>query len=239
MFSGASDGIIRKWDMSGATVASLRGHSKRIRALILTKDDRWLFSCCNDKTIRVWPSDGTAAQRVLSGHTDYVNDAEVLEDGDDPLLFSASDDGTVGKWNWRTGKLLDQFKGHKLQVKSVCISAGYVFSGSNDKTARQWSLSGDEIRVFKGHTGRLTSVKATSSTLFTASLDHSVRVWDISTGRPLRVLKEHSADVYAICLSPDSRWLFSSSFDKTIKQYDAVSYECIRTFTGKHAAAVG
>ena len=83
------------------------------------------------------------------------------------------------------------FVGHKRTVFSIkCVSPGSVFlSGSEDRTAKLWSVStGACLRTFAGHGGPVHDVAVVDQvTLLTASRDRAVRVWDtFSPGVPFR-----------------------------------------------------
>merc|ERR1719261_1406322 len=55
LFSGSCDGEIRLWNLaSQKTVRTVRAHSGFVRGMTLGSNDRFLFSCGDDKTIKQW-----------------------------------------------------------------------------------------------------------------------------------------------------------------------------------------
>ena len=51
-------------------------------------------------------------------------------------------------------------------------------------------------------------------------VDRYVRIWDIETGRLLRSLRGHTADIRALVFTPDGRTLASGSEDRTIRLWE-------------------
>jgi serine/threonine-protein kinase len=68
--------------------------------------------------------------------------------------------------------------------------------------------------------------------LLTSGQDKLVRVWDATTGKPVRTLKGHEANVRALSLLPGGRRVLTASADKTVKLFDIETGEHVRTFFG-------
>ena len=88
--------------------------------------------------------------------------------------------------------MVREFKGHNEgAVSSVCVTLDgkYLITGSDDNTARLWSLEdGTMVREFKGHKGAVSSVCMTvdGKHLITGSWDKTARFWllDVTEGTP-------------------------------------------------------
>lgn len=61
-----------------------------------------------------------------------------------PLVVTGCLDGIVRCWDERTGGCVRTFRGHRAAVQALAISGdgGWVLSGSEDGTARVFSLAG-------------------------------------------------------------------------------------------------
>jgi WD40 repeat protein len=59
--------------------------------------------------------------------------------------------------------------------------------------------------------------------MFSGSLDRSIRVWDLSVETPkiLLALRDHTAAVTSLVLSPDGEELISGSQDDTVRIWRA------------------
>lgn len=85
------------------------------------------------------------------------------------------------------GASVYQLTGHKKKCNAVAwsCSGNTLASGSNDGTAKLWSVSssgkGREVGTLKGHSGSIDQLgwhPSNSSTLATAASDKTVRIWD-------------------------------------------------------------
>ncbi|MBA3954857.1 hypothetical protein H0X48_06065 [Candidatus Dependentiae bacterium] len=116
-----------------------------------------------------------------------------------------------------------ELKGHTDWVSSVAFSSDgkFVVTGSNDKTARIWSLDTLESRELKGHTDCVTSVAFSpdGKFLLTNSKDKTARLWDVDTLKS-REFKGHTGNIISIEFSSDSKLVLTLSDDKNT---------CIRT----------
>ncbi|HXH93184.1 MAG TPA: TIR domain-containing protein [Thermoanaerobaculia bacterium] len=66
---------------------------------------------------------------------------------------------------------------------------------------------------------------------------NTVRLWDVGTGRCLRVMKGHSADVWCIAWSNDQRRALSGGDDNDIRIWEVETGRCLRLLEG-HAGRV-
>eukprot|EP00976_Prorocentrum_cordatum_P024312 494927-Prorocentrum_minimum.AAC.1 len=70
------------WDAeSHACIATLEGHTGRVRSVAVTSDGRRYLSGSNDKTVRMWDAESHACIATLKGHTDWVRSVAVTPDG--------------------------------------------------------------------------------------------------------------------------------------------------------------
>jgi WD40 repeat protein/uncharacterized caspase-like protein len=62
--------------------------------------------------------------------------------------------------------------------------------------------------------------------------DFSIRLWDAASGRELRTMSGHGANIHALAFSPDGRILASSGFDAAVKLWDTATGREIATLNG-------
>jgi small GTP-binding protein len=112
---------------------------------------------------------------------------------------------------------------------------GYLLSGHDDGTVRQWDLeNGRCLRTFNGNARKVCSVAwSTDKRLaLSGSFDKTVRLWDVETGGCLRVLTGHRASVYRVEWSNDQNRALSSSEDNDVRLWDVKTGRCLRVFEG-------
>jgi WD40 repeat protein len=90
--------------------------------------------------------------------------------------------------------------GHAGPVYSLSFSASeeYMISGSEDGTARLWSLETmSNLGVYRGHNFPVWTVDFSSTNLYfaTGSYDRTARLWSCDHIYPLRIFVGHQSDV--------------------------------------------
>jgi WD40 repeat protein len=62
-----------------------------------------------------------------------------------------------------------------------------------------------------------------------ASYENCIKLWDVDNDyKFLKRLSGHTESVSALCFSAKDNMLLSASFDKTIRFWDAETYECLK-----------
>jgi WD40 repeat protein/serine/threonine protein kinase len=90
---------------------------------------------------------------------------------------------------------------------------------------RSWSLE------TRGHRSLVLSVAYRPSDgrlLASAGHDAIIRLWDPATGRLVRALLGHAAEVLALAWSPDGKYLASAGMDHTVRFWDGASGQVLR-----------
>lgn len=89
----------------------------------------------------------------------------------------------------QTGEKIKSFDGHTDLVTSICVSNGMLFSGSSDRTIRQWNTkSGECLRTYKGHTKGINGLFVSGSFLYSGSDDKKCRKWDVMVDNVMVIL---------------------------------------------------
>ncbi|RKP27262.1 WD40-repeat-containing domain protein [Syncephalis pseudoplumigaleata] len=133
------------------------------------------------------------------------------------------------------------------------FASGRVVSGSSDRTVRVWDGNiGECERVLASHSGSIYCLQLEGERLFTGSQDRTIKHWELSrlpgkeegahrrkktirdaaqseqpTGDPCLVntLTGHTDAV--TCLHFDAEYLVSGSADRTLRQWDLKTGECV------------
>ncbi|XP_040171694.1 phospholipase A-2-activating protein [Anopheles arabiensis] len=128
-------------------------------------------------------------------------------------------------------KLSCELAGHKLDVRAVTEGAGFIVSGSRDKTAKVWQAVGnnryEDVQTLTSHTNYVGAVLVVESNgwVCTGSNDATICIFQYPGGlgsgttsaEPIGVLKGHTSTVCALAAGHNATTLISGSWDKTAK----------------------
>ncbi|BAB72396.1 protein kinase domain-containing protein [Anabaena sp. FACHB-709] len=234
--SCGSDRTIKIWQLAtGEDISSLKGHSRKVNAVVFSPDGKTLVSGGDDNTIKIWNLKTGKVIRTITGHSDAVHTLAISPNG--KTLVSGSDDNTVKVWNLNTGRLINTLTGHTFWVRSVAISPDGVniASGSFDKTVKIWNLeTGTLTHTLAGNGETVTSIafNPDGNTLASASRDRTIKIWKVGAGTRVRTLKGSTETITSIAFSPDGNTLASASRDQTIKLWNLETGKEIRTLEG-------
>ncbi|MDJ0731240.1 MAG: hypothetical protein QNJ33_14735 [Crocosphaera sp.] len=100
----------------------LTGHSDwfaGISSIIFSHNSKFLISCSNDKTIKLWLVETGEELVTLTGHTEKVT--SIALSSDNLFLVSGSKDKTLKLWNLKEKRCLASVS-HQNKVYAVAIN---------------------------------------------------------------------------------------------------------------------
>ena len=200
------------------------GHSGPVYGVTFSPDNRYILSCSEDRSARLWSVDTQTALVAYKGHNQPVWDVAFSPFGH--YFATASHDMTARLWSCDHIYPLRIFAGHLSDVDVVQFhpNSTYVLTGSNDKTCRLWDINrGHSVRVFAGHTAPITACTTSPDGKLVASAgdDGSIELWDIASGRRMKTMRGHSrAPVYSLSFSHENSVLVSGAADATVRVWD-------------------
>jgi len=202
--------------------------------------DELLLSASKDCTCRMWDLEYATCVRTITGHSDAVR--SVVFSLDDRLIFTGGDT-CVRVWDRNSPREIACFRGHHGHVTAVdvqmrqlgSISYGLsMISSSYDCSTKVWDLRCKmAVRTCIGHQKPITcnTIMPDGKTVISGSLDAQCRFYDASSvaanvpwslanpmgqARQIRVLKIAKNAISRVRLSPDNKWLASSSLDGNV-----------------------
>jgi phospholipase A-2-activating protein len=207
--SASLDKTVRIWNSDGECQATLQGHDGAVLSLaVITPLQKtnsapdtvpqvtYLVTGSGDCTIRLW-SVSTSLNRcidTIKAHTDSVRCLAAIPGGTG--FVSASHDGTIKVWQLDADDVNDgasptvvlcrDLVGHTALVYSASVSpdGSLVISGSEDNTAKLWSLIDGRCIQTIQHPGCVWSTEFLPNGDFvTACSDGVARVWSSATER--------------------------------------------------------
>lgn len=239
LLSTAEDGTARLWP-NGAQGSShvVTTHVGVVRSGAISSDGSIIATGGSDGLVRVRHSDGRTESFQAHSH-------EVRAVRWNPQLsevVTASRDGTVARWNLKTGAQ-ETMNAHAAPIRDLVVSRDGRFfaTGSEDKTAKLWRSDGSDVQVLEGHERRIRHLvfSPDSTLLATASSDGTVRVWPTGLDkRPLLV--GHTRPSEHVVLGARGgdigRSLAASSAEGEVRLWDLASGE--RWALGAHKDVV-
>lgn len=115
----------------------------------------------------------------------------------------------------------------RINALAFSPNGKYLASGGRDKLVKLWRSGTESVRTFSGHWGRIAqgglAFSPDSRLLASVAYDDTGQVWDIESGKRVKVLKGHAADLESVAFSADSQSIATGSSDKTIRLWEVNS----------------
>ncbi|KAL7754217.1 hypothetical protein RI367_000198 [Sorochytrium milnesiophthora] len=217
--TGSWDKTIRVWSYkSGTCVKTISGHSDYVKALLVSPDNKTLYSGSTDATIRCTDLATGTTQRVLKGHRRAVE--ELLLSADGLELYSCSSDGTIRIWTLATGDCKATLNGHDTSVCSMRMDVdSALWSASADRTVCRWNSSTNSIDTRLTHPDFVKCVLPIEhgGYVVTGCRDERIRVWDVATERVIKEVDGHFDDIIGLMAVGDE--VYSASLDGTLRKW--------------------
>jgi WD40 repeat protein len=233
------------WDaQTGKSVLGLSGDplgdTLRVNFVAFSPDGKRIAAGCNDRTIHVWVASEGRRIQTLRGHTEPVTC--VAWSPDSQFLISGSEDKTVRIWDASTSQELRILKGHTRQV--TCIAAmpdgRRIVSGSQDNTIKVWDAvwgegERQETRTLRRMLGSVIAMALSPDGKRVASGRSNspyVEICDVATPWRCKLLEGHRGSIHGIAFSPDGKRIATGNGDRTVKVWDAGTFQELMTLAG-------
>ena len=219
-------------------VATLEGHTDRIRTLCFTKDGSKLLSGSCDKTVRLW--DVVREMQIegaLYEHTGSVISVSLRDDEHE--IFSVGDDGAMCVWR------MDGNLERRVQFaeKEVWMNDVKIISGGEKVVWYDWNwVHATDVRselsaiaCGSQHKDAVSAVcvSPNGTRVISKSLDGSIIVWDSATGLQVgTTIEGHESWVTDVAVTPDGQRFVSVSGDGTVRLWDLETHEQLAVLEG-------
>ncbi|XP_052535294.1 U3 small nucleolar RNA-interacting protein 2 [Tympanuchus pallidicinctus] len=178
---------------AAAAIRVLRGHQHSVTCLVVSPDDKFIFSAAKDGSVIKWEVEsgkrlcvvpggkkGTEGQPM--GHTAHVLCIAISSDG--KYLATGDRSKLILIWEAATCKRLYTFTGHRDAVSGLSFRKGtyQLYSASHDRSVKVWNVEENAyVETLFGHQDIITGMDSLSRECCVTSggRDGTVRFWKI------------------------------------------------------------
>ena len=144
------------WNLEQKKIVSvLQGHTDTIICLRVSRNDEFLVSASEDKTVRLWSLESKRQLAVIS-HSYSLNTVVISTDN----KYIVSNDYTDLKiWRVEENKQECILTGHEKMITSIAMTTDnkYIISGSYDGTIRICNFhKKSQVALLSGHTNSVS-----------------------------------------------------------------------------------
>lgn len=179
------------------------GHAGPVSRSRWTNDGRYMMTCGNDKTVRLWnphkadPKEQTApiplglepilAIKTYAGpHGHEIVDVAIA--ADNASFVSCGGDRAAFMWDVSSGNVLRRFEGHAHRINAVCFNVdnSVLATGSYDQSIRLWdvrSRSREPIQIISDFKDSVSSLSISDCEIVSGCVDGVLRIHDLRVGK--------------------------------------------------------
>lgn len=223
VFATANEtGDIRLWRLGDDVPFRLFQHEAMVRSVQFHPDGKFLASCSNDRTARIWNLEsGEPAGQPLRDEGP-ITWCQFSPDG--RLLGTSGASGNIIFWDWKTGEVVSKLESPQRQQRfdfspdgsQVCSASGFSFARvwSIDNSQPPWSFPHPSLNSVDWHPTQPLVVAGGDRE---GDLDSPYsRIWNTKTGLSMSPKLPHAKSVWSQ-FSPDGTALLSRSYDNTAR----------------------
>lgn len=137
IYTGYEDGLICSWDLEGALITPLIGHTNRINCIATSHSIRFIMSTSNDCTVRQWDYDQGTCLAIFK-FADPISVCMVSNVYN--MMFTASWDKMVRCVDLETNKVVKSFIASKEAIKCMKVTEKYIFVAGCDPIIRAFDI---------------------------------------------------------------------------------------------------
>lgn len=210
---------------------TIKEHTNIIRKMIINTETQKVFTCSDDKLIKVYDFKNDSKVQNLKGHGEAINCMILMTK---TKIATGSDDKLIKIWESKGSeyKCVSTLKGHTsgvLFVVSITNEDGTptnrLASASSDNTIRVWEPKGDykNSTLIDNHGSKITALIYVGKEIIAASSeDCTIKLYDTKNkNNCIYIIKEHTEKINELMFLDAKEILLSCADDCTIISLNA------------------
>ncbi|XP_010549132.1 PREDICTED: DENN domain and WD repeat-containing protein SCD1 [Tarenaya hassleriana] len=218
--SGSDDQSVIVWDkQTTQLLEELKGHDAQVSCVRMLSGER-VLTAAHDGTVKMWDVRTDTCVATVGRCSSAILSIEY--DDSTGILAAAGRDTVANIWDIRAGKQMHKLKGHTKWIRSIRMVGDTLITGSDDWTARVWSVSRGSIdTVLACHAGPVLSVEYSTLDrgIITGSADGLLRFWENDDGgiKCMKNVTLHNASILSI--NAGENWLGIGAADNSMSLF--------------------
>ncbi|KAL9170293.1 hypothetical protein ABFS82_04G136000 [Erythranthe guttata] len=218
--SGSDDQSVLVWDkQTTQLLEELKGHEAQVSIVRMLSGER-VLTAAHDGTVKMWD----VRTDTCVANVGRCSSAILCMEYDDSsgILAAGGRDAVANIWDIRAGRQMHKLVGHSKWIRSVRMVGDTVITGSDDWTARVWSVSqGTCDSVLACHDGPVLSVEYSIADkgIITGSNDGLLRFWETDDGvvRCVKNVTIHNSSILSV--NAGEHWLGIGAADNSMSLF--------------------
>jgi WD40 repeat protein len=219
----ASEKVAYIWSIKeGKIIKTFKGHLESVNDAFFSPDEKTVYTCSDDKTIKAWNAETGLVVRTFTGHTNRVDAICVSPDG--KYLVSGSVDNSAKIWNATSGVLVKTIPYYNA-VSSVRFSPdGKVLAIGLFSTSTSINLLKTGTWAELGSMTHQMPVNSLcfspdSKNLVTVGQSEKVRLWNTADFSQIREMGGQLSGISTITLTPDGKQLYLGNYNGQVNRF--------------------
>ena len=241
--SGDGDGWIASWDLDHPENGHLLARiGSQIFSLLYLEEWNKVVAGNMNGGVHWLDLDNPENNKNVAHHRKGVFDILRIKDS----IFTLGGDGVLTRWSIPESRTVESYQLSNLSLRSLdfCPVRNEIAVGASDNAIYLLNASTLEPKknIMGAHFNSVFTVKYSHNGkyLLSGGRDAHLRIWDLDAGgKQIYAQPAHWFTINSISLHPQEKWFATASRDKTIKIWDAGTFQLLKVLdTGRNGGHI-